>query len=142
MGKGAIYTSSSKQKLNVKSSTEGEVVGASDKLPQAIWTKYFMEAQGYKIAENNLYQDNQSAIKIEKNGKMSCGQKSRHINIRYFFIKDKIEKETIQVVYCPTESMLADFFTKPLQGNLFRKFRRVILGMDGIDILNEIVIKS
>ena len=51
---------SSKQKLNTKSSTEAELVGASDYLPHAIWAKKFMEGQGYALKENRFYQDNQS----------------------------------------------------------------------------------
>ncbi len=49
MGTGATYSTSKKQKLNTKSSTEAELVGVDDVLPQAIWTKYFMEAQGYGV---------------------------------------------------------------------------------------------
>ena len=85
MGEGIIFNASSKQKLNVKSSTEGEVVGASDRLPQTIWTQNFLKHQGYDIKKSTLWQDNTSAIKIEKNGWKSCGQKSRHIIIHYFF---------------------------------------------------------
>lgn len=70
-----------------------------------------MKAQGYEISQNIFYQDNQSAIRMEKNGQKSCGEKSRHINIRYFFIKDIIDRENITVEYCPTEEMVADFYT-------------------------------
>jgi hypothetical protein len=126
---------SSKQKLNTKSSTEAELVGASDYLPSTIWAKMFLEAQGYEISESKFFQDNQSAMKLEKNGRASCGQKSRHIDIRYFFMKDRIKTENIDIVYCPTEQMLADFFTKPLQGKLFEKFRRVLMGYAHIDTL-------
>ena len=59
---------------------------------------------------------------------MSCGQKSRHVNVRYFFVKDIIKQNQISVEYCPTDLMVADFFTKPLQGGLFRKFKAVIMG--------------
>ena len=55
---------------------------------------------------------------------------------RYFWIKDRLESEKIKVEYCPTEKMLADFFTKPLQGNLFRKFRDVVLGYKHISSLD------
>ena len=103
-----------KTKLNVKSSTEGEVVGMSDYVTFPIWFRYFLEEQGYTIEENIVYQDNQSAMKIEKNGTQSCGQKSRHIKSRYFFIKDRVNQNEIKVEYCQTEKMLADFFTKPL----------------------------
>ena len=115
LGRGVIMCKSTKQKLNTKSSTEAEVVGASDYLPNTIWAKLFLEAQGYEIKENYFAQDNQSAMKLEQNGRKSCGQKSRHIDIRYFFMKDRVETENITIVYCPTEEMLADFFTKPLK---------------------------
>ena len=128
-GKGVYTQKSSKQKLNTKSSTESEVVGASDYIPWAVWTGWFMEAQGYSLSKSIFYQDNQSAIRMEKNGKQSCGEKSRHINIRYFFIKDILQRENIEVAYCPTEEMVADFYTKPLQGMKFRKFCEFIMGV-------------
>ena len=138
-GRGAAMSKSSKQKLNTKSSTEAELVGASDYLPYSIWAKKFLEAQGYPLTENVFYQDNESTIKFEKNGRKSCRPKSRHIDIRYFFIKDRLDLEHMNVQHCPTEQMLADFFTKPLQGNLFRKFRDVIMGHKHIDSLKETV---
>jgi hypothetical protein len=138
-GTGGIICKSSKQKLNTKSSTESELVGASDYLPNTLWIKMFMEAQGYPISECFFEQDNESAIKLEKNGRSSCGPKSRHINIRYFFIKDRTKAEGITIRHCPTLQMLADFFTKPLQGALFRKFRDVILGYSHVDTLAELV---
>jgi hypothetical protein len=102
-----------------------------------IWAKYFLEAQGYTPKENVFYQDNQSTIRFEKNGRKSCGPNSRHINIRYFFIQNRIGLASIDVQYCPTKQMLADFFTKPLQGSLFRKFREVIMGHKHIDSLKR-----
>ena len=86
-GVGGLLCKSSKQKINTKSSTEAELVGASDYLPNTLWVKMFMEAQGYPIEECFYEQDNESAIKLEKNGRSSAGPRSRHINIRYFFIK-------------------------------------------------------
>jgi len=136
-GKGALMSKSSKQKLNVKSSTEAELVGASDYLPYPIWAKKFLEGQGYKLVKNVFYQDNQSAIRFEKNGRRSCGPNSRHIDIRYFFIKDRLGIEDFEVTYCPTLEMLADFFTKPLQGSLFRKLRAVVMGHAHVDTLKE-----
>eukprot|EP00980_Cylindrotheca_fusiformis_P011349 scaffold2624_cov154-Cylindrotheca_fusiformis.AAC.4 len=66
---------------------------------------------------------------MEKNGRQSAGQKSRHINIRYFFIKDRIDSGEINLLYCPTGEMLGDFFSKPQQESLFRRFRDVIMGV-------------
>ena len=134
MGSGVINTRSGKQRINTKSSTETEVVGASDFLPWTVWTKRFLKAQGHEIRSNVYYQDNESAMKIEMNGRKSCGEKSRHIHIRYFFIKDIIQMENIEIKHCKTDKMLADYYTKPLQGALFQKMRDRIMGLsDYID---------
>ena len=92
--------------------------------------RYFLEAQGYKITDNILYQDNKSSILLEKNGKLSSGKRTKHINIRYFFVTDRIQSGEVQVDYCPTGEMIAGFFTKPLQGKLFRTFRSLILNLN------------
>jgi hypothetical protein len=129
MGKGSVYSTSIGQKLNTKSSTEAELVGVSDVMPMIVWTRYFLEAQGYDVKESPIYQDNMSAMLLEKNGKKSSGKRTRHINIRYFFVTDRIAAHEVHVEYCPTGDMLADFFTKPLQGSAFRKFRNRILNI-------------
>ena len=133
MGEGAIQSMSQKQKLNTKSSTESELVAPDDASVKILWTKLFMEWQGYEIEKNILYQDNKSAILLEVNGKRSSGKRTRALNIRYFFLTDQIEKKNVEVQYCPTSEMTADFMTKPLQGKLFQKFRRQIMGMDSED---------
>jgi hypothetical protein len=84
-------------------------------LPHPIWGKKFLEGQGYVLIENIFYQDNMSTIQFEKNGRKSCGPHSRHIDIRYFWIKDRLGIENIDVVYCPTEQMLADFLRNPFK---------------------------
>ena len=68
-----------------------------------------------------VYQDNQSAMLLENNGRGSSSKRTRHINIRYFFVTDRIKEGEMRVEYCPTGDMVADYFTKPLQGSLFRK---------------------
>ena len=128
LGYGTLHTKSSKQKLNTKSSTEAELVGVSDYLPYNIWMTNFLKEQGYKVTNNVLFQDNQSAMRMEVNGRNSCTGNSRHIDIRYFFVKDRIDQGKISVEYCPTEDMIADFFTKPLQGAAFKKFREQVMG--------------
>ena len=118
-GRGAVHGQSTKQRLNSKSSTEGEIIGTSDYLTMPIWFGYFLRAQGYDDVKSTLYQDNQSAIKIEKNGKLSMSKKTKHMEIRYFYVKDRVTGNNIEIKYCPTEKMIADFLTKPLQGELF-----------------------
>jgi hypothetical protein len=78
----------------------------------------------------------EKAIKLELNGSASSSQKTRHIDIRQFFVHDRIQTENINIWYCPTHDMLADFFSKPLQGSLFNKFRRVIMGYEHISVLH------
>ena len=84
LGHGTIINKLVKQKLNSKRLTESEVIGVSDVLPYNIWLNIFLEEQGYEVNDNILYQDNQSAIRMEKNGRTSCTGNSRHISIRYF----------------------------------------------------------
>ena len=88
----------------------------------------FGEAQGYKVERNVLYQDNKSAILLEINGKKSAGNRSRALNIRYFFLTDQMEKGNLKIEYYPTENMIGDYMTKTLQGEKLRKFRKSIMG--------------
>ena len=130
LGKGTIYGASTRQKLNTKSSTESELVAVNDLMPQVLWTRYFLEAQGYDIKDSIVHQDNQSSMKLEKHGRASSSKRTRHINVRYFFVTNRIASKEVSVAYCPTSEMIADFFTKPLQGQDFRKFRDMILNID------------
>ena len=135
-GKGSVYSMSSKQKLNTRSSTEAELVGINDVMSMVLWTRLFLEAQGYHVTDNILHQDNESTIKLAKNGRRSSSKQTRHIEVRYYFITDHIARDRLRVSYCPTGDMLADYFSKPLQGSLFRKFRNLILNVNPNDELN------
>ena len=117
------------KKLNTRRSTEAEFVGADDAATLILWTGLFMEQQGYPLNKNILFQDNKSAILIESNSKRSAGKRSRALNVRYFFLTDQVKKGNLTIEYCPTDVMWADFMTKPLQGEKFRKFRNDILGI-------------
>ena len=129
LGRGAVLSSSMKQKMNTKSSTESELVGAYDGLSLILWSRYFIEAQGYTINHNILYQDNQSTMLLQRNGRASSTKRTKHINARYFFIKDKIERGEVEVLYCPTKEMRADINTKPLQGTPFRTLRGQLMNI-------------
>jgi len=76
-----------------------------------------------------IYQDNKSTILLAENGRQSSSQWTRHLNVQYFFVMDKIKKGEVKVAFCPTQEMLADFFTKPLQGTLFTRMRDEILNL-------------
>jgi hypothetical protein len=91
LGKGVLYGTSTQHKLHMKSSTEAELVGVNDVMPQILWMRYFLEAQGYGVKDSIVNQDNQSAILLEKNGRASSSKRTRHINIRYFFVTNRVE---------------------------------------------------
>ena len=88
-----------------------------------------MQEQGYNT-NIVLHQDNTSAIQLEKNGKASSHKRTRHINIRYFFIKDLVDKKQVTIKYCPTDQMEADYMSKPLQGIPFDNMRNKLMGMN------------
>ena len=129
LGKGATLSYSDKQKINTKSSTESELVGTDQILTRVIWSLYFLEAQGYTIDHNIVFQDNQSTMRLEMNGALSSSSRTKHIHARYFFITDRIEMGELEVVYCPTEEMLADVLNKPKQGRPFRLDRSHLMNV-------------
>jgi hypothetical protein len=101
-------------------------VGVDDVMGHILWVRSFLLEQGYPFTSVRIYQDNRSAILLENNGKWSSSKRTRHIDIRYFFVTDRIRKKEVEIVHCPTAHMVADYFTKPLQGALFRQHRRLI----------------
>ena len=129
LGKGAAISSSTKHKVNTRSSTESELVGLDDTVSKILWTKYFLESQGFKPKMNIVYGDNQSTMKMEQNGKQSCGKRTRHFNIKYFYVTDLIERGEIQIKYCPSENMIGDYMTKPLLGAKFEEFRKAVMNL-------------
>jgi hypothetical protein len=143
MGKGAVVSGSTKQKITTRSSTESELVGVDDTITFIEWISLFMKCQVKDYPDSDplkllgtkvlAQQDNTSTIKLARNGSRSCGQRTRHINIRYFYITDKINDGTVVMSYCPTKEMVSDYFTKPLQGSLFRLHRNAIMGVSQAD---------
>jgi hypothetical protein len=117
--RGFPIVSSTKQKLNTRSSTETEIVGADDFMSAICWTRYFTKAQGNDVKDNVLFQDNNSSILLEKNGKASSSKRTKHINIRYFFITDRVSNEEVSVVWCPTGDMIGDYATQTTPGGLY-----------------------
>ena len=107
----------------MKSSTETELISFADKLTDIVWLRYFIECQGYDLDEYIVFQDNMSALSLEKNGRVSSSKRTKHIKAKYFLIKDYYDAGEIDVRFCPTEEMWADVLTKPLQGQKFKDMR-------------------
>jgi histone deacetylase 1/2 len=125
-GQGSVLAQSTKQKLVVKSSTEAELVALSDKVGSGLWCQNFLIDQGLRIPCVVVKQDNQSTIALIEKGR-STSEKTRHVNIRYFWVKDRIDSGNIKVEYQATEDMIADVLTKPLQGEKFIILRNKLL---------------
>ena len=128
-----------KQKLNTKSSTEVEIVRVSEYLVNMIWAQFFLEAQGFIVTKDILHQDKQSVVRIRCNGKYSSCQKTNYFSSRLFWIKDRLKSEVTKVKYCPIKKIIADFFTKLLQGTLFRRFCDIVLGHKHITSLDFMI---
>ncbi len=76
-----------------------------------------------------LYQDNMSAILRETNGKASSSKQTKHIKVKYFYVKDKIDQGKIVVEQCPNGQMWTGINTKPKQGTIFQVFRGHVMAI-------------
>jgi hypothetical protein len=130
LGKGAIYGTITCQELNTKSSTEAELVGVNDIMPQVLWTRYFLEAQGYDVNESIIYQDNKSTILLAENGKASSGKQTRHINIQYFLSRIEWHLVRLKSNIAQRRTWWVIFSPKSLSKVLIIKFRYEIMNVN------------
>jgi len=133
IGKNAVLSQSNKQKVNTRSSMETELNAVDDSLPTVQWASLFMKDQGYDL-ETVVKEDNRSTMLLMKNGRLSSGKRTKHLDIRYFYVQDLLNRGVIKIDHCKTEFMIADFFTKPLQGRRFQILRDIILNRDNISV--------
>lgn len=117
LGKATVLARSQKQKMVSKHSTEGELVGLTDRVDGVLRLNEFLIEQGIDMKVPVIFQDNQSTILLAEKG----GGKYRniHLRVRQKRIQEMIECGEVSLKYMPTGSMLADILTKPLQGFLF-----------------------
>jgi hypothetical protein len=129
---GPLYSTSVKQNIVTKSSTEAELVAASGVASEVLCLRNFAIGQGYPPVPAILYQDNNSCMALIANGG-PCSKRSRHIDIRYFWIAEQVTAGKLIIERCPTELMWANLLTKPLQGAQFIIERRGITNWDSND---------
>ena len=118
-----VHAKSVKQQNVTKSSTEAELVALSDSANQAFHIRNFIIAQGHSIGPVVLYQDNLSCMALVEKGR-SSSERTRHISIRYYWVKERVESGEAVVEHLRTEKMFANILTKPLQGSQFQEERR------------------
>jgi hypothetical protein len=119
LGQGAFMSMSLKQKIYTKSSTEAKLVAVDDAMNFAKWIQLFVEEQTKSLEDRPIIkkfgldtviqQDNTSTIQLENNGQASCTKRTRHINIRYFYVTSKIKEGSIPIIYHPTKQMVSDY---------------------------------
>ena len=126
LGIGGILIKCNKERLVTRSSTESELVCLSDGVALASHCAEFLKYQGLNVVPE-LMQDNMSTIKLAEKGK-STSDRTRHIKIRYYFVNQFLESGEMKIRYCPTDEMVADILTKPLQGEKFKILALKLLG--------------
>lgn len=81
---------------------------------------------------NIVYQDNKSAILLETNGVASSSKRTRHIDIRFYFVNDWLAARELSIEFFPMDEMWGDYFTKPLQGAKFLILHWIIMNEPGV----------
>lgn len=120
---GAVSWCSKKQSCVALSSTEAEFIALSEASKEVIWIRRLLNELGEHFEHPSIvYEDNQSCLKLIETEKLSS--RSKHIDTKKFFVKDHIDRKTIQCRYCPTEHMLADMLTKPLSASRIQELSR------------------
>ncbi|GJS34767.1 hypothetical protein Tco_0533149 [Tanacetum coccineum] len=117
LGDKLVSWSSKKQKCTAISSTEAEYIALSGCCAQILWMRSQLTDYGFQFNKILLYCDNKSAIALCCNNVQHS--RSKHIDVRYHFIKEKVENGIVELYIVRTEYQLADIFTKPLPRERF-----------------------
>ncbi|KAF2304474.1 hypothetical protein GH714_031884 [Hevea brasiliensis] len=120
---GAVAWSSRKQPIVTLSTTEAEFIAAAACACQAIWMRRILEEIGHSQEEGTaLMCDNTSTIKLSKNPVLHG--RSKHIRVRFHFLRDLVKEGIVELQFCGTKEQLADVMTKPLKLEAFQKLRQ------------------
>ena len=125
LSSGAVSWSSRKQPIVTLSTTEAEFVAAASCACQAVWLRRMMEQLCQEQhSATVIYCDNSSTIKRSRNPVMHG--RSKHIDVRFHFLRDLTCDEVVKLEHCPTQEQLADLMTKPLKLDTFEKLRTLM----------------
>lgn len=133
MSSGAVAWSSKKQPVVSLSTTEAEFIAAAACACQSVWMQRVLGKLGLKQSKCTIFCDNNSAIKLSKNPVMHG--RSKHIDVRFHFLRDLVNNGVVELVHCGSKDQLADILTKPLKLDLFLKMREQ-LGVCSAQVVN------
>ena len=126
MNNGCISWRSKKQRTVALSSTEAEYMALTEAIQEAIWLKAFLCELGEMKHDEavKVYEDNQGAIALAKNPEFH--KRTKHIGIRYHFVRERVEDGQVVLQYCSTKEMKADMMTKPIPAVQFEHLRHML----------------
>jgi hypothetical protein len=126
IGNATVTWKSQKQNSVALSTAEAEYIAAASATQEVMWMKQVLKDCGIKMGTVILKEDNQSCIALTKNPVKQT--RTKHIDIRYHYIRDLVEQREIMLEYVDTKENMADLFTKPLtkeQGNVLKEMMGV-----------------
>jgi hypothetical protein len=124
---GSVQTVSKKTKMTVLSSTEAEYIGMCEGAKIIAWARQFLDELGFPQSDPTvMYEDNKSAIHMVEQG--NDKGRTKHIDVRYHYIREMVAEKMIRVEYLCTQDMIADMLTKPLTKKQFRKLCTKLMG--------------
>jgi hypothetical protein len=128
LGRSLVSWSSKKQNSVALSTAEAEYIVAGHCCAQLLWMRQTLRDYGYKLSKVPLLCDNESAIRMADN--LVEHSHTKHIDIRYHFLRDRQQKGDIKITYVNTHNQLTDIFTKPLDDKTFSKLRNELNILD------------
>ena len=123
---GVVAARSNKQSIVTKSSTESELIALCDGVSWILYFNEFMTELGYNYGTPIVYEDNLAVINVVRN-ENNINKGLKHVKMKYYFIHQHVKNEDIILEWCKSAEMVADLFTKPLIGQLFEKFKNIIV---------------
>jgi hypothetical protein len=123
-----VSWASKKQNSVALSTAEAEYITAGHCCAQLLLMRQTLRDYGYKLSKVPLLYDNESAIRMADNPIEHS--RTKHIDIRYHFLRDHQQRGDIEISYINTKDQLADIFTKPLDEKTFSKHRNELNILD------------
>lgn len=121
---GPVSWASRRQSCVAMSTTEAEFIAAAEAVKEAIWLQLLLKELGIPQNSTELKCDNQAAIALVRNP--VCHQRTKHMDVRFFFIREAEEDKKIKITYISSNDQLADIFTKSLPNSSFSKLREML----------------